>query len=143
MSLPFIDRAAGTIVENGWKYLDENGDYAVSAVEQMGQSGGGDRGNIVLTGFSRGAIACGFIGLRNDQIASLWMTFQHCQHFDDDGSGRTNGDRDQARRSILGRVGLSCRQCGSQGSVSQRGDEGTPHVRPVRPRCSLHCDVPR
>jgi len=75
MSLPFIDRAAGTIVENGWEYLDENGDYAVSAVEQMGQSGGGDRGNIVLTGFSRGAIACGFIGLRNDQIASLWMTF--------------------------------------------------------------------
>jgi hypothetical protein len=46
---------------------------------------GGDRARLVLTGFSRGAIACGYIGLRNERIASLWKGFHACQHYDGDG----------------------------------------------------------
>jgi len=87
VSLPFIDRAADTIAENGWGNPDDTADYAVRVVEQMCGSFGGDRGNVVLTGFSRGAIACGFIGLRNDRIAGLWKAFHLCQHFDGDGWG--------------------------------------------------------
>jgi hypothetical protein len=87
VSLPFIDRATGSIAENGWGNPDDTADYAVSVVEHICESFGGDRGNIVLTGFSRGAIACGFIGLRNDRIAGLWKAFHLCQHFDGDGWG--------------------------------------------------------
>jgi len=87
VSLPFIDRAAGTIAENGWGNPDDTADYATNVVEQMGDSFGGDRRNVVLTGFSRGAIACGFIGLRNDRVAAIWKAFHLCQHFDGDGWG--------------------------------------------------------
>lgn len=87
VSLPFIDRAAGTIIESGWGNPDDTADYAVRVVELICGSFGGDRNNVVLTGFSRGAIACGFIGLRNDRIAGLWKAFNLCQHFDGDGWG--------------------------------------------------------
>lgn len=87
VSLPFIDRAAGMIIENGWGNPDDTADYAVRVVEHVCRSFGGDRSNVVLTGFSRGAIACGFIGLRNDRIACLWKAFHLCQHFDGDGWG--------------------------------------------------------
>ena len=35
-----------------------------------------------LAGFSRGAIACNYIGLRNDAIASLWRGFICHSHYD-------------------------------------------------------------
>ena len=56
-------------------------------VEEICAKFGGDRANVVLTGFSRGAIACGYIGLRNDRIAALWKGFHACQHHDGDGWG--------------------------------------------------------
>jgi len=61
---------------------------------------GGDRENVVLAGFSRGAIACGYIGLRNDRIAALWKGFHACQHYDGDGwNGATlPGAIERARR---------------------------------------------
>ena len=85
LGLPFIDRANGTIVESGWGNADDTADYAVGMVEEICTRFGGDRENIVLTGFSRGALACGYIGLRNDRIASLWKGFHACQHYDGDG----------------------------------------------------------
>ena len=39
-------------------------------------------GQSFLSGFSRGAIACGYIGLANDQIAKLWKGIIACQHYD-------------------------------------------------------------
>jgi hypothetical protein len=100
VSLPFIDRAAGSIAENGWGNPDDTADYAVRVVEHVCKSFGGDRSNVVLTGFSRGAIACGFIGLRNDRIAGLWKAFHLCQHFDGDGWGGATmeGAIERARR---------------------------------------------
>jgi hypothetical protein len=82
LGLPFIDRAAGEIAENGWGNADDTADYAMRMVAEVGAKFGGDRQNVVLTGFSRGAIACGYIGLRNDDIAALWKGFHACQHYD-------------------------------------------------------------
>ena len=102
VSLPFIDRAAGTIAEHGWGNPDDTADYAVSVVEHICRSLGGDRSNVLLTGFSRGAIACGFIGLRNDRIAHLWKAFHLCQHFDGDGWGGATME------DAIGRAGRFC-----------------------------------
>lgn len=85
LGLPFLDRAAGAIVENGWGNADDTADHAVKMVEDICARFGGDRSNLVLTGFSRGALACGYIGLRNDRIAALWKGFLACQHYDGDG----------------------------------------------------------
>lgn len=82
LGMPFIDSATGKIAENGWGNADDTADYLVRMVDEVCAKFGGDRQNLVLTGFSRGAIACGYIGLRNDKIASLWKGFHACQHYD-------------------------------------------------------------
>lgn len=84
ISLPFVD-ASGGVAENGWGDPDATADFCVRAVEDVCEQFGGDRTRLVLTGFSRGAIACGYIGLRNDRIARLWRGFHCCQHYDGDG----------------------------------------------------------
>lgn len=85
IGMPFIDRAAGKIAENGWGNADDTAEYVMQTVTEVCDKFGGDGENVVLTGFSRGAIACGYIGLRNDDIAALWKGFHACQHYDGDG----------------------------------------------------------
>lgn len=82
LGLPFVNRATGTIAIDGWGNEDDTAGYAMRMVEEVCAKYGGDRENIVLTGFSRGAIACGYIGLRDDRIATLWKGFHACQHYD-------------------------------------------------------------
>lgn len=82
LGMPFVDRTRGGIAENGWGNLEDTSDYVMRAVAEVCDHFGGDRENVILTGFSRGAIACGYIGLRNDKIAALWKGFHACQHFD-------------------------------------------------------------
>lgn len=99
-SLPFVARGQAEAVENGWGDPDATADFCVRAVERICDSFGGDRDRVVLTGFSRGAIACGYIGLRNDRIAGLWRAFHLCQHYDGDGWGGATPDTalERARR---------------------------------------------
>lgn len=85
LGMPFVDRAAGKVVENGWGNADDTTEYVMRMVAEVCATFGGDRGNVVLTGFSRGAIACGYIGLRDDRIAALWKGFHACQHYDGGG----------------------------------------------------------
>lgn len=85
LGLPFLDRATDKIAENGWGNADDTADYALRMVREVCEKFGGDSENVVLTGFSRGAIACGYIGLRHDRIAALWKGFHACQHYDGDG----------------------------------------------------------
>jgi hypothetical protein len=82
LGVPFVDRAAGKMAESGWGSADDTADYVMQMVEEVCNRFGGERENVVLTGFSRGAIACGYIGLRNDRIAALWKGFHACQHYD-------------------------------------------------------------
>jgi hypothetical protein len=105
VSLPFVEPSAtdGTalqVAENGWGDPDATADFCIRVVDDICTNFGGDRGNLVLTGFSRGAIACGFIGLRHDRIAGLWKAFHCCQHYDGDGwNGATmEGALERARR---------------------------------------------
>ncbi len=100
VGLPFIDPAAGKIAEHGWGDPDATADHAVRMMEEVCAKFGGDRANLVLTGFSRGALACGYIGLRNDRIAALWKGFHACQHYDGDGwNGATlEGALERAKR---------------------------------------------
>lgn len=100
LSLPFIDRQSASIAENGWGNPDDTAEYAFRMVDEVCGKFGGDRRNVVLTGFSRGALACGFIGLRNERIAALWKGFHACQHYDGDGwnGAILEGALERARR---------------------------------------------
>ncbi|RFC44678.1 MAG: hypothetical protein DVB28_000942 [Verrucomicrobia bacterium] len=85
LGMPFLDRVSGKLAENGWGNAADTADYVIRMVAEVCAKFGGDRDNVVLTGFSRGAIACGYIGLRDSSIAGLWKGFHACQHYDGDG----------------------------------------------------------
>lgn len=56
---------------------------------------------MVLTGFSRGAIACSYIGLRDDHTATLWRAIIAHSHFDGvRGWNYPDSDADAARRRL-------------------------------------------
>jgi len=100
LGLPFVDRRWGRIAESGWGNPDETVAYALAMLAQVRDDWGADPANTVLTGFSRGALACGYIGLRDDRLSAWWKGFHACQHYDGDGwNGATwEGAMARARR---------------------------------------------
>jgi hypothetical protein len=57
-------------------------EYAIAAVNSVIDRFGVDRERVLLTGHSRGALAVNFMGLHNDEIASLWSAFLPSSHYD-------------------------------------------------------------
>lgn len=87
ISMPFVDDMSNEISESGWGNPDHTADLTIEIIEEIINKYGGDKDRLILTGFSRGAIACGLVGLRNDKIASYWKGIHACQHYDGDGWG--------------------------------------------------------
>lgn len=56
--------------------------YCKKVVPWICRQYGGDPGRVVLCGFSRGAIACNYLGLHDDEIAKLWRAFIPYSHYD-------------------------------------------------------------
>ncbi len=65
-----------------WGDVNATVAYAKREVARTCEQWGGDPGKTVLCGFSRGAIACGYIGLHDDDIAALWRAFIPYSHYD-------------------------------------------------------------
>lgn len=65
-----------------WGDVPATVDYCQKIVRDVCENYGGDQSAVFLAGFSRGSIACNFIGLQNDQIASLWRGFVCHSHYD-------------------------------------------------------------
>ncbi len=94
LCLPFVDPTERRHALKWWGDADESARYCRAAVEHIIENFGGDRHRILLTGFSRGAIACGYIGLRNDEIAGMWRAMYMHSHYD--GVRRWNYDESDA-----------------------------------------------
>ncbi len=87
LCLPYLNDAADANVSSWWggkpKYDPQPTiDYCVDAIARVSREYGGDTNRLVLCGFSRGAIACNFIGLHDDRIAKLWRAFIPYSHYD-------------------------------------------------------------
>jgi len=80
--LPFIDTNAKKNASNWWGDADATVEYTQRSVKNICDQYQGDPDNIILAGFSRGSIACSYIGLRNDKIAKLWKGFICHSHID-------------------------------------------------------------
>lgn len=52
------------------------------AVKAVCRDFSGDESKVVLCGFSRGAIACNYLGLYDDETARLWRAFLAYSHYD-------------------------------------------------------------
>ena len=56
--------------------------YLRDSVKSVCRDYGGDESKVVLCGFSRGAIACNYLGLYDDETAKLWCGFMSYSHYD-------------------------------------------------------------
>lgn len=65
-----------------WGDAEATVQYCKKTVHQICSEYGGDPSALIITGFSRGAMACNYIGLRDDEIASLWLAFIVHSHYD-------------------------------------------------------------
>ena len=57
-------------------------DYCRKAVPWICKKYGGDPDRVILCGFSRGAIACNYLGLYDNETAKLWRAFIPYSHYD-------------------------------------------------------------
>jgi len=80
--MPFVDKENQTNAKRWWGDVEATVDYCIKTVDRICKEYGGDPSNVFIAGFSRGAIACNFIGLHNDEIASLWRGFICHSHYD-------------------------------------------------------------
>ena len=83
--LPFVELAADGTKRNcttWWGDMGETKRYCMATVREVCARYDGDASRVVLCGFSRGSIACNYIGLNDDEIAGLWRAFFCHSHYD-------------------------------------------------------------
>jgi hypothetical protein len=80
--VPYVAPGATNVCTRWWGDADATTAYCRKAVRMVCEQFGGDPSAVVLTGFSRGAIACGYLGLRDDETAKLWRAFIPYSHYD-------------------------------------------------------------
>lgn len=87
VSLPFLDNSGTKVCKTWWGDPPDFNpqptmDYCVKTVNSICEQYGADRNRMILCGFSRGAIACNYLGLHDEQIAKLWKGFFVYSHYD-------------------------------------------------------------
>ena len=81
VALPYVGVDGGNEI-TWWGDVDKTVAFAKAAVEKVCTEYGGDRDNLFLCGFSRGAIGVNFLGLADDEIAGLWKGLMSFDHYD-------------------------------------------------------------
>jgi len=123
--LPFVSADGKQDMDWWWGDVKATVAYAKEAVPAICRQWGGDPARVVLVGYSRGAIACNYIGLHDDDIASLWRAVIAASHYDDGHTawGMTPEEQGRAQERLrrLGRTPQLI--CGEYSSRSARGSD--------------------
>ena len=80
--LPFVSAAPHCNQIKWWGDVETTIQYCEETIEVICNKFNGDKDKLILSGFSRGAIGCNYIGLHNDKIASYWKAFICHSHYD-------------------------------------------------------------
>lgn len=81
VSMPFVGKN-GHIALQWWGDVEATKRYCMDTVRNVCSDFRGDPSRVILAGFSRGAIACNYIGLHDDTIASLWCGMICHSHYE-------------------------------------------------------------
>jgi hypothetical protein len=81
ISMPFVS-AAGQNAVKWWGDIESTKRYCIRTVNAVCEQYNGDPSRVILAGFSRGAIACNYIGLHDDSIADLWCGMICHSHYE-------------------------------------------------------------
>lgn len=104
VSMPYIEIGRKKNAITWWGDKDATVEYCKKNIPRICAEFGGDLDNIIICGFSRGAIAASYIGLADDGIAGLWKGFFTHDHFDGERKwAYPNSDRESALKR-LGRL---------------------------------------
>lgn len=99
--LPFVNPETNSHQLQWWGDVEATVQYCLEAVQQIIEEYNADPEKIFLAGFSRGAIACNYIGLHNDEIASIWAGFICHSHYDGVRDwGYSGADRESALQRL-------------------------------------------
>lgn len=109
LCLPYLNEAGTENVRQWWGDKPTRDPSATIAyckkiVPWICETFGGDHSRVLLCGFSRGAIACHFIGLHDDEISRLWCGFLAYSHFDGVHAWPFPGSDQEAARGRLARL---------------------------------------
>ena len=103
--LPYVDTSNRQNQLQWWGDIAATVDFCKRAVRVICTEFGGDPDAVILCGFSRGAIACNYIGLHDDEIARLWRAFIAASHYDGVRTWNYAGSDRAAARKRLERLG--------------------------------------
>jgi hypothetical protein len=81
VAMPLVG-ADGRNADKWWGDVEATKRYCRDTVAEVCGRFGGDPRRVVLAGFSRGAIACNYIGLHDDEMARLWCGMICHSHYD-------------------------------------------------------------
>ena len=95
--MPFVNSLKKENQIQWWGDEDATALYCRTNLRRICEQFGGDPNAVIVTGFSRGAIACGYIGLRDEAIADIWLGFLPHSHIDG-GRFTANGARERLAR---------------------------------------------
>ncbi|MFK5924265.1 MAG: hypothetical protein QM496_18980 [Verrucomicrobiota bacterium] len=99
--LPYVSVDGEKNQRQWWGDVDATVEYCKEVVAQICEEYGGDSSAVILAGFSRGSIACNFIGLHDDEIAAFWKGFICHSHYDGVKNWNYAGsDRDSATERL-------------------------------------------
>ncbi|SKA85901.1 hypothetical protein SAMN02745166_01220 [Prosthecobacter debontii] len=124
ISMPFVEKAESTQrnATRWWGDLDVSKRYCIETVRAVCQNFHGDPQRVLLSGFSRGSIACNYLGLHDDEIVSLWCGFICHSHYD---GVKTwpypDSDRGAAHKRLL-RLGQRPQFISHEGSIDATRD---------------------
>lgn len=80
--LPYISENGRNNQLQWWGDVEATAEYCKRVIPEICNEYGGDPSAVFLAGFSRGSIACNYIGLHDDEIAGLWKGFICHSHYD-------------------------------------------------------------
>jgi hypothetical protein len=115
ISMPYIQKGKKENTVTWWGDRQATIDYCKVNLPRICKEFGGDMENLFICGFSRGAIACSYIGLADDEIASFWKGMIAHDHFDGQNKwGYPESDRTSALKRLARLQGRPVLVCGNK-----------------------------
>ena len=116
--MPYVADGRKENAVTWWGDKQATVDYCKTNLPRVCEQFGGDPDNVFVCGFSRGAIGSSYIGLADDDIASLWKGLFTHDHFDGQKSWNyPESDRASALLRLARLRGRPVLICGQHGST--------------------------